>query len=265
MNKNKPYSIFVLFIKYCKYFYLAKTKHGVHSPFLYNFVTKALNKRLDNKQFKEIEIHRSAAKKDKSIIEVHDFGAKQGIYNTTISKIANNSVKNKRNSKLLFKIFNFFKPQNCIELGTSLGISSLYISKAAPNCKIISMEGSINISKYAKELHLKSKTRNITVVSANINDELPNILIEQQYISSAFIDANHTKEATIKYFEEFLPFVNETSFLVFDDIHWSKDMEEAWSVIIKNEKVSISVDLFFFGIVFFREGIEKQNFILRHF
>lgn len=265
MNKNKPYSIFILFIKYCKYMYIAKTKHGVHSPFVFDFVTKALNKKQDNKQFDDIELYRKAAKKDKTIIKVHDYGAKQGIYTTTISKIANNSLKNRSNAQLLFKIFNYFKPQDCIELGTSLGISTLYISKAISNSKITSIEGCINIASYAKELHLKHKTQNITVVSANINDELSNILREKKFISSAFIDANHTKEATIKYFEEFLPFLNETSFLVFDDIHWSKDMEEAWNHIITNEKVSISIDLFFFGIVFFRKGIEKQNFILRHY
>jgi predicted O-methyltransferase YrrM len=84
-------------------------------------------------------------------------------------------------------------------------------------------------------------------------------------IDLAFIDGNHRKEPTLRYFETILPKTHEGSCIVFDDIHWSSEMEEAWELIRKDERVKLSIDLFFIGIVFFRtEFREKQHFSIRY-
>ncbi|WZL88411.1 class I SAM-dependent methyltransferase [Salinimicrobium sp. 3283s] len=78
-----------------------------------------------------------------------------------------------------------------------------------------------------------------------------------------FIDGNHQKEATLSYFEKLLPTVHNDSVMIFDDIHWSKGMEEAWEEIKAHPKVKVSIDTFQWGLVFFRREQEKEHFVIR--
>jgi predicted O-methyltransferase YrrM len=78
-----------------------------------------------------------------------------------------------------------------------------------------------------------------------------------------FFDGNHQKVPTLDYFHHCLTKAHENSIFIFDDIHWSSEMDEAWQQIQGHEQVSLTIDLFQFGLVFFRKGIAKQHFTLR--
>ncbi len=81
--------------------------------------------------------------------------------------------------------------------------------------------------------------------------------------SLLFIDGNHQKEATLAYFEKLLPTVHNDSVMIFDDIHWSKGMEEAWEIIKQHSEVRVTIDTFQWGLVFFRREQEKEHFVIR--
>ena len=104
--------------------------------------------------------------------------------------------------------------------------------------------------------HLQKQQLYIIVQIANVlkKDISPDLI---------YFDGNHQKKATLKYFNDCLPFINENSVFIFDDIRWTKDMLDAWQEISSHPKVSVSIDLFSIGLIFFRDQVKEDfKFIL---
>jgi len=157
----------------------------------------------------------------------------------------------------------YFKPGNILELGTSLGLSTLYLANGNPDANIITIEGCPNISKFAGENFHRLGTDQINQVTGNFDDKLAEVLKPIERLDFAFIDGNHQQEPTINYFEQCLLKSNSNSIFIFDDIHWSEGMEKAWENIISHPDVSLSVDIFHMGIVFLKKELTKQHFVIR--
>jgi predicted O-methyltransferase YrrM len=173
-------------------------------------------------------------------------------------------LKPKKFSQLLFRTANFYQPINTLELGTSLGITTAYLASANANNKVMTMEGAKEVSAIARRNFQQLQLKNIEIVEGDFDSNLSSVLNNISSIDFAFVDGNHRKEPTIKYFEQLLSKTTNNSILVFDDVHWSKEMEEAWEYIKQHSSVTLSIDLFFIGIVFFRhEQLEKQHFSIR--
>jgi predicted O-methyltransferase YrrM len=102
------------------------------------------------------------------------------------------------------------------------------------------------------------------LIIGNFDQSLDGALDAIHYVDLAFIDGNHRKKPTLEYFQKIKEKTNDLSCIIFDDIHWSREMEEAWEEIKKDPQVRVSIDLFFLGIVFFRRAfLEKQDFVIR--
>jgi predicted O-methyltransferase YrrM len=175
-----------------------------------------------------------------------------------------NSVKQKKFGQLLFRMVKKYRPQTILELGTSLGITTSYLATANPAAKVMTLEGAKALAKYAKENFDSLKVTNIEIVEGNFDQTLSAIISELSSVDLAFIDGNHQKTPTENYFRQLLNKIHNDSILIFDDIHWSRGMEETWKNIQEHESVRCTIDLFFMGIVFFRnEFKEKQRFKIR--
>ena len=263
------YSRFQLLNKYLRYWFTASNSkgHGIHSPFVFHFITKILNDKSDYPVYDKIENLRDKLLRDNSVLNVEDYGA--GSSNTiskqrTVSSIAKNAVKSKKYSQLLFRVVKFYQPYNILELGTSLGITTAYLSSANPDAKLITMEGANEVAAIAKKNFRTLELQNPDLVEGNFNDTLSAAVRSLSSIDFAFIDGNHRQEPTENYFQELLLKTNDNSILVFDDIHWSAEMEAAWENIKNHSSVTCSIDLFFIGIIFFRKEFkEKQHFKIR--
>ena len=182
----------------------------------------------------------------------------------TVSSIARNAAKSKKLGQLLFRMVKFYQPSTILELGTSLGITSSYLALANQDARMITMEGSKEIAEAARKNFRNLEIRNLEIVEGNFDDKLSSAITQLSSIDFVFIDGNHRKEPTERYFKELLAKMNKDSILVFDDIHWSNEMEAAWETIKNNAAVTCSIDLFFIGIVFFRKEFkEKQDFAIR--
>lgn len=251
------------FIKY-KLFSQHRRGHGIHSPFVFDFIINVLNKKATNNKFTEIENLRKQLKSDNSIINITDLGAgslKNKSNNRKIKEIANVSVESKKNAELIYKICNYYNCKNVLELGTSLGITSCYI--ASNELNLTTVEGCRNIAEQAQKIFTKLNFDNINLIVNNFDDELPKQLQKQNF-DLIFFDGNHRYSATIKYFNAALEFITNNSIFIFDDIYWSNEMTKAWNEIKNNKKVRVSIDLFHLGIVFFRKELSKQDFIIRY-
>ena len=255
-------------LKYFFQFLLAsKNEHSLHSPFVFDLYTKIIKDQKTHPIYTEIENLRKKLLKNRMVIEITDFGAGSRIYKTNqrgIRQIAKSAEKAPKFGRLLFRLIRHFKPSIIFDLGTSLGITTLYESKACESGKIYTFEGCPETANIAKNNFKALNCQNIDVVVGNLDETLPIKLKEIEQLDFVFFDANHRYEPTVRYFELCLAKANKESIFVFDDIHWSEEMHEAWEYISKHESVMISVDLFFVGLVFFRKNQPKQHFVLRY-
>ena len=161
---------------------------------------------------------------------------------------------------MLFRFACLMQPKNILELGTSLGITTLYLSFARSSGNIYTIEGCPNIAKIAQTNFKNAKATNIDSTVGNLDKKLPEILTKIDSLDMVFFDANHTKEATLNYFYQCLEKANNNTVFIFDDIYWSEGMTEAWKEIYNNEKVTYSIDLFHLGMVFFNKEWIKSHF-----
>ncbi|MEP6617133.1 MAG: class I SAM-dependent methyltransferase [Ginsengibacter sp.] len=263
------YSTFRLAKKYLHYYLTAANGkgHGIHSPFVYDFVSKVMRDKKEDSCYPAIEKERTQLINDGRTIEVQDFGAGSSMKTEkkrVVKDIARSSLKNKKFARLLFRIVTYYQSQNIIELGTSLGITTSYLAKANPSAKVYTLEGSPNIAGIAAGNFRNLGISNIELITGKFENTLPPLLQKIPVVDLAFIDGNHQKEPTLLYFKWLSAKINPSSILIFDDIHWSKEMEEAWAFIREDALVTLSIDLFFMGIVFFSDDFKaKQHFTIR--
>jgi predicted O-methyltransferase YrrM len=240
----------------------------MHSPFVFEFITKVMNDKTVYPEYEKVEGLRSQLLNDNTVLEIEDFGAGSVIdkkNKRTISSIAKNAAKPRKFGQLLFRMMKHYRPTTILELGTSLGITTSYLSLARPDARLITMEGSKEIADVAKRNFEAIELKNVELIEGNFDDTLSSVVRSLSSVDFAFIDGNHRKEPTERYFKELLAITNNDSILVFDDIHWSSEMEAAWETIKKDAAVTCSIDLFFIGIVFFRKEFkEKQHFVIRY-
>jgi predicted O-methyltransferase YrrM len=263
------YSSFQLALKYIHYFLTSSSGkgHGIHSPFIYELVTKVINDKRHYPEYDLVEALRKELLEDKTILTIEDYGAGSAVQKSnrrTIASIAKNSAKPAKFGQLLFRMVKYYQPKNIIELGTSLGITTAYLSAGNPEGQIKTLEGASQVAGIAKRNFNKVHAGNIQVVEGKFDDTLPEILGKIQVVDLAFIDGNHTRVPTLHYFSQLLPKIQNDSMLIFDDIHWSSEMEKSWEEIKQHSSIRCTIDLFFIGIVVFRhEFREKQHFTIR--
>jgi predicted O-methyltransferase YrrM len=263
------YSPFRIAQKYLHYYITAANGkgHGIHSPFVYDFVRNVLMDRTTYPAYNEMESLRQLLLQDNTVLEVEDMGAGSATgakRQRTVASIAQHAAKRKKWAQLLFRIVRHYSVLNIVELGTSLGISAGYMALANLHARIITCEGSEQVAQYARRNFAALKLENVQLAKGNFDHTLGDVLAQLPQVDLAFIDGNHRLEPTLRYFNKIIDKTHAASVIILDDIHWSKEMEDAWATIQQHPSVKLTIDLFFFGLVFFNEDIKvKQHFTIR--
>ena len=241
--------------------------HGIHSPFVYDFVRNVLRDKKQYAYYPTIETARKKLLQQTAVIEVEDLGAGSAEIRTSkraVANIAASSLKRAKYGQLLYRIVKYYQPKTILELGSSFGISSAYLAAGNANAKVYTMEGAAAIAEIARKTFERVGLHNIELIEGNFNDILPGLLTKLETIDLVFIDGNHRKAPTLDYFRQLKAKSGPGTLLIFDDIHWSREMEEAWAFIQQDPSVTLSIDLFFIGIIGFSPGINhKQHFKIR--
>lgn len=251
---------------YLKHYLTAKSRHGVHSPFVYDLIDNVIYDFDAKTEYLPIEQIRQQLLQSSSKVTVIDLGAGSHINKNQVKEvrtIAKNALKPPRLAQLIFRLAVHLQPKNLIELGTCLGVTSLYLHQANPLAKLTTIEGCREIADVAAKNFAISETKNISLLVGNFDAVLPEVLEKEQQIDFVFIDGNHTEEATLRYFNWILPKAYDKTVIIFDDIYWSKGMKSAWKKIKQHPQVSVTVDLFWIGLVFFKKDQVKENFKVR--
>ena len=249
---------------YVNFLLKSTNQHGVHSPFVYDLITTCFYDSTKHQEYKILKQFRKELYNNSSPINITDFGSGSRVFKSNervVSKMAKTSGINSRRAKLLLRLVKYFEPKQILELGTSLGLGTSALSLGNKNAHITSIEGCPETAKIAQQQFDSFKLTTIDLTVGTFETILPK-LTSKTY-DFVYIDGNHTKEATLSYFERLLPTTNNETVFVFDDIHWSEGMTEAWNIIKEHPKVTVSIDTFFWGIVCFRTEQVKEHFTIR--
>lgn len=254
-------------LSYINYRITAYTEHDVHSPFVFRFYMDLIAHKHADAGLEALDKVRKRLKNDHRTVEVTDFGAGSKTLNSNkrvISAIARHGIAQRKQAEFLYRLVQYLTPKTIIELGTSIGLSALYLAKAAPSSTLYTIEGCPNLSGFSKQLFEEQKAENIISITGNFNDKLPELLSSLKAVDMIYIDGNHAYEPTMNYFRMVLQKKHAGTVMIFDDIYWSDGMEKAWKEIYTHLEVTLSFDLFQFGIVFFRtEHKNKEHFVLK--
>jgi predicted O-methyltransferase YrrM len=254
--------------KYLNYRIFALSKFKVHSPYVYKLYTEVILDKSPKEAYNKIEQQRKTLLRQRSLLETTDFGAAaiHQAYKTrfrTVKNVTRHSSISPKYGKLFHRLAAFYSPGEILELGTAMGISTMYIATAVPESRIVTMEGCAVIAEKARENFNKLGLKNIELDLGNFTNLLSKTLLKFEKIDFVLIDGNHRKEPTIEYFKKILPKLHADSIVLVDDIHWSAGMEEAWKEIRNSKEVSISIDLLRTGILLFKKDIAKEHFSLK--
>ncbi|RZK15871.1 MAG: class I SAM-dependent methyltransferase [Hymenobacter sp.] len=255
---------------YLRYWLRSGNAHGLHSPFVYGLYTTVICHDGEFGAYQKIEARRRELLRSPQSIAVTDFGAGSQVAGAggtqrRVSAIARHAAKPPRLAQLLFRLVNHFQPATILELGTSLGLTTAYLAAADSRHRVITFEGCPNTAAVARETFAELGLPNVRLVEGNLDQTLPATLAAlTKPVDFAFFDGNHRYEPTLRYFEQCLANAHENSVFVLDDIHWSTEMERAWEAIKAHPAVTVTVDLFYVGLVFFRKTQLRQDFRLRY-
>ena len=253
---------------YLNYRRKAISRFKIHSPFVYDLVENVFRDKTNHYDYRRLNRTRRRYRRRTDRLETMDFGAaakdkEYAIRVTTVGKIVKARTHPKKQLQLLYRMSRHFKPETILEFGTAAGISSLYLSKGSPESRLITMEGCIGLASVARK-SFKKRNLKIEVEVGDFDAILDNILKNVTKLDMVFFDGNHRKEPTLRYFEKCAGLADEHSVFMFDDIHWSSGMQKAWNTIKRDNRVSITIDLFWVGLVFFKKDITKQDFVLKY-
>lgn len=250
---------------FISYWLDAVDAHSLHSPFLYNFYTKVVLSKEINPKFTLIEEIRNTLLKDERILTVSDFGSgSQVLKNSsrTVRDIARTSSSQEKYSIIYAKLISYFQCKTIFDLGTSLGINTLYLA-SSEHGEVTSFEGSPEIASVAHHSVGNLTATNIRIIEGNLDSTL---LAEVQSVSTidlVFMDANHRYEPTLRYFNTLIQKMNERGIIIVDDIHYSAEMNQAWNELKQHGLVRASADLYRCGILFFDPSLNNQHVVLQ--
>jgi predicted O-methyltransferase YrrM len=260
------YSTLQLIARYIQFIGTASNGkgHGMHSPFVYQFIKEVLNDSKNYPAYAQWTQWRKDLLSNEELVDLFEMGAGSRAgekKQRSVSSLVKLASKPPRVAKLLFRIVQYYKPACILELGTSLGLSTAMFSLANPTARVHTIEGMPSLASRANAQFSQWKLHNCQVHQGSFDELLQPLLAQIAAPDLVYVDGNHRKEPTLRYFSILLEKLSSQSIIIFDDIHWSAEMEEAWALIKRDNRVRCTIDLFHVGIVLLREEFKEP----RHF
>ena len=234
---------------------------------MFEFVTNVVYPSEDKVDTSIIKRLRKKLLHDGSRIETKNPGAGSSGYRKrlkTVRQVVATIGLPGKYGKLIGRTAAYFKVPYIIELGTGTGLSTLYLAKYNPGAEVITIDANNEMVKLAERNFERAGVDNIRVVVGEFDSVFPEILDNIDTNFMVYIDGNHTREATLRYMNILSKKAGNSTVVVIDDIYWSKDMNEAWDTIKQMKHVKVTADFYRIGMVFFKEGLSRENFVIKY-
>lgn len=251
-------------LAYIKFILKSSNQHGIHSPFVYDLITKCFYDKTKYTAYSKLKKYRQSLLNSKEKLQITDFGEgskRLSKKERRISDMAKMAGSSKKDGQFIFRLSQYFQFKTTLELGTSLGMGTQAFALAHPENNITTIEGCPNTSRFALQQFQRLGLKNITAINSDFGSAISTL--KNANFDCIFFDGHHNKTATLNYFNRLILKAHNNSVFIFDDIYWSKEMTEAWQQISKDNRVTVSIDTFYFGLVFFRKEQPKQHFRIR--
>jgi predicted O-methyltransferase YrrM len=240
--------------KYLLFLLEANNQHGVHSPFIYKLVTQCFYKKISKDLWRKFLLDKKHVKFTQKMNNT--INCKAG------SSIGKNSAISNKKAKILIKTVNYFRPENILEIGICLNFKTSAIKTGNKSASILTVDKATESNTQTRNLIDQDNLDTVKVENKRFSKTLSKSTENRQF-DFIFFDENHTKKTTLDYFEACLKTIHNDSFFIFDNIYRTAEIQEAWSVIKTHSKVTITIDVFYMGIVFFRKEQAKEHFKIR--
>ncbi|MBK9338722.1 MAG: class I SAM-dependent methyltransferase [Lewinellaceae bacterium] len=254
---------------FLRFYLAAQTRYQVHSPFVFDFVNFVLEDQRWYYAFEDIEALRREMRRSPVVLDMADHGAATlgtapVLRQVPVRQLARTVASSPAQGRLLFRLAQWMRPERILELGTSVGIGTMYLASAAPNARFITLEGSEACAHVARtNLGILDLHHRTEVVGGAFQDTLLPALQQLGRVDMVFFDGHHTEASTGNYLEQCLAFSHERTVLVFDDVYWSPGMTAAWEKVKQHPKVTCTVDIFDLAVAFLNPDLgAKQHFRL---
>ena len=245
-------------------FYLRyRQGHGIHSPYLFEFVNKVIFNGAELTVPPEILKAHQELKRDQTMIPVTVLGASSSVDSSgerSVASFASRSSVSVKYGALLYRISRWFEPEMIIELGSGLGISTLYLASGSPQVPLHSIEGNPHRASFAEKVVAGMKLEMLNIHQGEMDKELNKLIPQVKSRFVAFVDGNHRYEPTIAYVRKLMEVAGDEALIIMDDIYWSKEMFKAWNELKSWPESRISIDLYQMGIILLRRDLAKASF-----
>ncbi len=241
--------------------------HGIHSSFVFKFNRDVLNNTYQYEKYQLLKDFRSSLAKNNNKITVYDLGAGSNVFASEkriVSEILKVSASSSKTGRLLFRLANFIKPQTTVELGTSLGYGTVCLAAGSSEGIVYSLEACPRQLKVAEDELNIAGISNVELINGDFRTKLPELLNNLSTVDLVYFDGDHRKESLLWQYNQCVGKAGKNTIFVVGDIHWSDEMQKGWKILCKDPGVSISVDLYYCGLLFFRDGMVKQHYILSY-
>lgn len=242
----------------------SSNQHGIHSPFVYDLITKCFYDKTPFSAYHNLKALRNKLIYNQDLVKVKHYSEASKVFQSNhqkISTIVKSEGSSYKKQKQLYRITNYFKPKNVLELGTSVGLGSAAMAIASNNSIIKTVEVNKNISDIAKKVFKSYQLKNIQIDTSSFKDFFKKSNYEN--LDLVYLDGTCDKESTIENFNSLLKYSHNESVFIINNIYWSKEMTEAWNIIKKQKEITVSIDTFYWGFLFFRKEQPKQHFTIR--
>jgi len=251
------------FLRHCL---CASGPHGVHSPLVFHLITRVLPSPPQNEPALEaIAELRKKLSHSEQRMAIQDYGAgpRSGAGAVrSISDIVSTASSSPRQLAALFRFTQDLRPTAILELGCNLGLGAAALALASPQSEVWSVEGDPRLAQLAMANLNSLGIENTKVFCAQFDVFLDEQASLREKFDLVVIDGNHRKTPTLNYVELIFPLLKPNAVIILDDIHWSKEMEEAWTILMADERFCLALDFFHFGILYTRRSLRKQSFRL---
>ncbi len=238
--------------------------HGVHSPNIFDFYEKAIFSK-EEFDYSNAEESLKLFKQSTETINVTSAGAKgDGTkHPRKVADIAKSSSSYGKYGRLLQRIAHYLHPDHILELGTSLGIGTIYMASGSPLSLVTTVEACPETSKTAEHNFKRIGIDNIIPKVGNFDDIIGDLITPGRF-GLIYVDGNHTYEATLRYYD----IINKAAdggdcVAIFDDINWSRGMSKAWYEICQKPDTIVAIETMRMGIVFFNKKLTQKTYITR--
>ncbi len=249
---------------YARYLAAGKSRWSVHSPFLYELIEEVIRKKSYDHKLDSLLQWQDSLRGNPGRLAWEELGAGKKVNKKRIKRFYRQTLRPFSQYRILSGLVRFTKAREVLELGTGLGLSTLALAAGNDHVRVHSIEGNKALCDFVRIHSTPYHNGNIEFMHGRIGSTLALVLPKMKKVDLVFLDGNHRYHPSIRYYDLLRPYLHESSLLVLDDIHWSRGMEWAWEELSARPEVGLSVDLFHFGLLFFRQDLEKRHFILRY-